>query len=667
MKSGIAQKLIRTYVVIIAATIISGTFCLYVLAVNLRTNSEMRYVALPSLEHLKEMRSLMQEIKKLSNTWVYIASNRNNERLTKILNVEYPALDSSLHANISKWDNKEELMLFDKIHVNEQQIIDSIKEITQLLNTPASYADDSIADRASSLNTRTGKQITYLSKLYTELIKTKESNLVKQQNLVGSLLDSLYIIVLLTIVIVIVVSYISAQYSKKNVVKPLLRLNRTILDMAIGEVNPISVEGRDDEIGQMHVAVDKMIDGIVQKINFAEQIGKENYEAEFTLLSEKDKLGLALLTMRNNLKESKAQLLEQDKRLINAQELARIGNYFYDIEAGTLQTSRTLDDVLGIDKHSKQKIDWKRHVLPEFHAEVSQKAIRAIKERTKLELSYIIKRQTTGEECWVNAIGEYNYNADGRAVSVFGTIQDISAQKKLETELNTSYKLAQAQNNKLLNFSYIVSHNLRMHAVNIQSLLELIQDAKSEEEEDELMGYLRTASGQLNETMFHLNSVVAIQSAVNIERQSLVLHEYINRTIDLLKTKTDCKNGQIINNVRPDIVVRYNSIYLDSILLNFLSNAIKYSHPERTPMVIVNFHEENNAGILEIADNGLGIDLEKNREKLFGMYKTFHGNEDAQGIGLFMSKYQIEAMGGSVTVESKVNAGTTFRIYMRGT
>lgn len=101
----------------------------------------------------------------------------------------------------------------------------------------------------------------------------------------------------------------------------------------------------------------------------------------------------------------------------------------------------------------------------------------------------------------------------------------------------------------------------------------------------------------------------------------------------------------IKNSISKDETLTYNPAYLESILLNFTTNAIKYSHPERTPEISYSIDTNENIKVLKISDNGLGINLERHGKKLFGMYKTFHNHKDSRGIGLFITKNQIEAMG----------------------
>ena len=103
--------------------------------------------------------------------------------------------------------------------------------------------------------------------------------------------------------------------------------------------------------------------------------------------------------------------------------------------------------------------------------------------------------------------------------------------------------------------------------------------------------------------------------------------------------------------------------YLDSILLNLFTNSIKYSDPDRQPNILVSSKEEGDQVVLAVSDNGQGIDLERHGSKIFGMYKTFHNHKDAKGIGLFITKNQIEAMNGKIEVESTVDVGTTFNLY----
>lgn len=671
MKAGIGRKLMNTYITIIITVVVSGSFALYVLAVNLRTNRHIQKVSAPSIEHLKDMRAAMLEMKKLSDSWVYLSNRHDQERLVQLTSKEYTDLDSNIRALSARWDYQQDLRQLDSILRYGRVAIDSIKQITTLLALPEHYLDDSRADRAAAINTGVGRQITENDKRFAGLLEIKQLHLEEQQEYLSVLLYMLSFVILLAIVTVILASYLGMRFSRKNIIQPLLALNKTILELSNGRVSITQPSARKDEIGQMENAVDTMMQGMLQKVEFAVQLGSGNYQADFRLLSDEDKLGLALITMRDDLNRTHTELLEQDKQLLDAQKLARIGSYYYDLVTREFQSSQTLNDILGIDDGMPRfNIDWRDHIFADFHAEVAEKAVAAIKQRTKFSTSCLVRRYNDGKECWVNVIAEYAYNEEGRAIAMYGTMQDITESKLLELELNSSYEMAREQNNRLLNFSYIVSHNLRMHTVNIHSLLSMIDEAETEEERKEFLGYLRMSSDQLEETLQQLNEVVAMRNTVDLVVEPLRLSAAINHTADLLRTRISEKNARIVNNVPEDLLVNYNPGYLNSILLNFISNAIKYSHPGRQPIVTLNCEKEhpakeNSGYILTIADNGLGIDLKTHGDKLFGMYKTFHGNKDAKGLGLFMTRYQVEAMDGRIEVDSTVNIGTTFKIYIR--
>lgn len=244
-------------------------------------------------------------------------------------------------------------------------------------------------------------------------------------------------------------------------------------------------------------------------------------------------------------------------------------------------------------------------------------------------------------------------------------ITNISSRYKAEKKVKSLLDVTADQNRRLLNFAHIVSHNLRSHSGNLTMLLDLIKDQHPEIFENEMMSYLQFAVGELKETITHLNEVVSVHTNSKEKAEKLKLREHIDKTLNVLSATVLDTKCKIINTVREDIEIEYVQAYLESVLLNLISNAIKYRSPDRDPILKIYTKKIKGYKLLYIEDNGVGIDLEQHGDKLFGMYKTFHGNEDAKGIGLFLTKNQIEAMQGKIEVESTVNKGTTFIVYFK--
>lgn len=251
----------------------------------------------------------------------------------------------------------------------------------------------------------------------------------------------------------------------------------------------------------------------------------------------------------------------------------------------------------------------------------------------------------------------------GKPLRVIGTHTDISSQKEKELELEQAIDLVRKQNSRLLNFSHIVSHNLNTQAGNIKSILDLIDTDAEESTIQEMLPYLRTVSNDLNETIRNLVQLVSIQNNHNIPVSALNLKKYIVKTLDLIHSSQAQIPLKIDIQVPDYIEVDFNPAYLESVLLNFTTNAIKYADPKRPLEIIYKFEMENNQKVLSISDNGLGINLMKYGESLFGLYKTFHQHADARGLGLYITKNQIESMKGTVSVVSEEGVGSTFKIH----
>jgi PAS domain S-box-containing protein len=218
------------------------------------------------------------------------------------------------------------------------------------------------------------------------------------------------------------------------------------------------------------------------------------------------------------------------------------------------------------------------------------------------------------------------------------------------------------QNIRLQNFAYIISHNIRSHSANLTSLVQLLAEAETQEQGNLFLQLLQTSTEKLAETIENLNEIVTVNSTPNKPKEHRPLRAEIVRVLETLSVLVWQYDILVEVAVPENLTVYVVPAYLDSILLNLLSNAIKYRSPQRPSLVQVRGYQQEGTVVLEVQDNGIGIDLVKNQAKLFGMYKTFHDNEDARGVGLFITKNHIEAMGGTIAVESEVEVGTTFKV-----
>ncbi|KAF2518513.1 PAS domain-containing sensor histidine kinase [Flavobacterium salilacus subsp. salilacus] len=268
-----------------------------------------------------------------------------------------------------------------------------------------------------------------------------------------------------------------------------------------------------------------------------------------------------------------------------------------------------------------------------------------------------------GKYRWVLSRGKVvAYDDCGKPTRAIGTHKDITLLKEKEIELGNTIDIIGDQNNRLTNFAHIVSHNLRSHAGNLKMLIDIFKGAK-EDEKEEMLNHLEAISDSLYVTIIHLKELVDIQFEIKTVKENLNLRYYLKNILNILHNEITKHGVNIEINIPLDVTVNYNPAYLESVLLNFTTNAIKYSSSERKPMLSYDFEVIDGKKVLSISDNGLGIDLKKHKNSLFGMYKTFHKNQNSRGIGLFITKNQVEAMGGKIEVFSEVNKGTTFKIY----
>ncbi|TGV02318.1 PAS domain-containing sensor histidine kinase [Flavivirga rizhaonensis] len=373
---------------------------------------------------------------------------------------------------------------------------------------------------------------------------------------------------------------------------------------------------------------------------------------------------------------AKSKFLFFNKRKYKTNKKVKKNQFYYKETAEMTSTGSWYVDLIKRksywDQQTRRILEYPEDYIPSINKSVSYYPEEYFDLVKKLFLKCSIEGESfnseikmltkNNREFWVKVKGKPVFNDKKKIIGVRGIFQDIDETKAKELSLQRTSNIIASQNKRLFNFAHIVSHNLRSHTSNLSLVVELINATESKEEKLELINTVEDIASSLNDTIEHLNEVVTIQTSTNKSISPIKFSESLKH-VKISIGQIITKNRATINSDFSKIdTINYIPAYLESILLNLITNSIKYKHPERDPVIKIRSYVENSKTVLEITDNGVGIDLEKFGGKLFGMYKTFHYNKDAVGIGLFITKNQIEALNGEINVFSEVEKFTTFKI-----
>lgn len=241
---------------------------------------------------------------------------------------------------------------------------------------------------------------------------------------------------------------------------------------------------------------------------------------------------------------------------------------------------------------------------------------------------------------------------------VSAAIRDISDRKEEQNELVKAKELA-AKSEELERFAHITAHNIRSPAANLSSLTKLLMKEKDPAEQKQIATLLDDSVEVLMRT---LDDVSEVLTATNnkIKPQVIVFEEILADVLTELREQINESktNLEVDFSLVPEVI--YPVDHVHNIVLNLVSNAIRYRHPDRENKIELTSKMEGGHVMLIVKDNGLGIDLGKHGEKIFQLYKTFHSNPESRGVGLFLIKNQLRSLDGDVSVESTVNRGTSF-------
>jgi PAS domain S-box-containing protein len=279
-------------------------------------------------------------------------------------------------------------------------------------------------------------------------------------------------------------------------------------------------------------------------------------------------------------------------------------------------------------------------------------------------------RETTRVDKDGNAIPVLVYGVpiffDGEPVNLYGMYIDLSERQKAEDDLRQQTQALLRSNAELEQFAYITSHHLRSPIINLQSLLDLFDTQELRDPENQyIFQKLTESSDELSHTLNDLTYIVGRKEQLSKPKELVSFQQVLNEVTAQLKPAIDQTEAQLLTDFREAPQIRYLKTFLTSICYHLLSNALHFRHPDRAPRIHIQTTRYHGDICLSITDNGLGIDLEKDGHRIFELYQGAHAGSSGKGMGLYLVKYQVEALGGSILVDSEVGYRTTFNIYLR--
>jgi len=249
---------------------------------------------------------------------------------------------------------------------------------------------------------------------------------------------------------------------------------------------------------------------------------------------------------------------------------------------------------------------------------------------------------------------------------IYAIAKDVTHKKGLEQERNSHLSQLSEVNRKLKQLNFTASHDLRSPVNNLIAMFDLMDLSKIDDEDSlQILSFMRLSVEALK---------TSLNSSVDVYKQNDISCEKLE-TVSFNEIFQNIQNsiGALIQGARAEFQVDFSDLesilfstaYMESIFLNLITNSIKYARPDVSPVISITSDQKNGEKTFVYSDNGLGFDMEKVGHLIFNLNQRFHANEDSKGVGLYLVYNHVTSLGGTISVASKVNEGTTFTIKFK--
>ncbi len=256
------------------------------------------------------------------------------------------------------------------------------------------------------------------------------------------------------------------------------------------------------------------------------------------------------------------------------------------------------------------------------------------------------------------------FNVDGLPIGRQGSLHDITFSEILQNERRLLVDDLNEKVNKLMQYNYIISHNLRSPIANILGLTKVLKENNlSDKLKMESIEHLWKMANSSNQIILDLNKILAINKSLSTEKEETDFVEILHLVSNVLENEIAESKAVITTSLDKDAKLIYTvKSFLESVIFNLISNSIKYKRKDVCPEINISTSVINNMFNIKFTDNGIGFNMAKNSNDIFGLYKRFNTEKEGKGLGLHITKAHIEALGGTIKLESELGVGSTFII-----
>ena len=250
-------------------------------------------------------------------------------------------------------------------------------------------------------------------------------------------------------------------------------------------------------------------------------------------------------------------------------------------------------------------------------------------------------------------------------LGLVASIDDITKRKEAEMHREKIAGDLLQRNQDLEQFTYIVSHNLRAPVANIMGICNILENKNMQRDARlHFENILSVSIQQLDSVIKDLNEILQAGRDVTEKKTYVDLAELVESIKSSIQTLIDEENVRIISNFSEVSGLLTLRTYLYSILYNLIINGVKFRSASHEPLIEITSFQKNNSVFLHVKDNGIGIDLNKHGEEIFGLYNRFHLRIPGKGMGLYMVKMQVQLLGGNIRIKSAPDHGAEFIIEL---